>query len=250
MSGIEATAALVTQGRRRRGLTGAAAALACAGSDADRAGLLIELSDSRRPRPTPVASEAARRLEARLADHIPDGAAVARGRLCHLTLPAGPAGLDLIPAALPMARDSIGVIHLSPSLLQPALESGAVGAGSILLRADLDRDRALTALAVRALLESGLRVVVPKRRLAWIPSRVALLGALPPDAAGGLPGPLVRRLLSTRMGTDSDRGFLLSGDTAEAIPAGAWSDRASDRERSVQAEAIPPGRRHAMSRRP
>jgi hypothetical protein len=49
----------------------AAAALACAGSELDRAGLLIDLDDGRAPRPSLIATAAARALEERLAAHLP-----------------------------------------------------------------------------------------------------------------------------------------------------------------------------------
>ena len=69
-----------------------AAALACAGSDPDRAALLLELSDGRAPRPALVASAAARALEERLAAHLPEAGVASRGALCHLTLPRLPRG--------------------------------------------------------------------------------------------------------------------------------------------------------------
>ncbi len=251
MSG-STTTALVSWAGAAEGSRAAAAALACAGSDVDRAGLLIELSDERAPRPGPLATEAARRLEARLAAHLPEYAVAARGRLCHIVLPAGPSGLELLPSALPLARDSIGVVHLPPELVQTALDLDRVAAGSILLRADLVRDRALTALAVRALIGDGLRVAVLKRSLSWLASRAALLGVLPPDAASGLPSGLLRRLLSR--GTGYREEFLLSEESAGARPAGG-SDRAEVRwEPESGSESVPlPSllpRLRARSRRP
>ena len=52
------------------GARAAAAALACAGSEPDRPGLLVELG-GRAPRPTLIASSGARGLEQRLAVHLP-----------------------------------------------------------------------------------------------------------------------------------------------------------------------------------
>jgi hypothetical protein len=173
--------------------TGAvAAALACAASDVDRAGLLIDLADGRAPRPALIATGAARGLEERLAVHLPEAGVASRGQLCQLTLPADPRGLDGIAAALPTVRDSVAVVHLPPHLLQQALDEPRIRATAALLRADLADDRSLTALAVRDLIARGLRVAVLKRPLGWLAARRALLGALPD---GGLPPRMCERLL-------------------------------------------------------
>ena len=169
-----------------------AAALACAGSDPDRAALLIELSEGRPPRPALIASAAARALEERLASHLPEAGVASRGALCHLTLPDSREGLERAPAALALVRDSLGVVLVPPRLLQAATAAGGLRAGAVVLRADLGRDRALTALAARDLIGRGVAVAVAKRPLAWVPSRRALFGALPADASGGLPARLLR----------------------------------------------------------
>ena len=169
-----------------------AAALACAGSGADRAALLLELTDGRAPRPALVASAAARALEERLAAHLPEAAVASRGTLCHLTLPADREGLDRAPAALALVRDSLGVVHVPPGLLQAAVGTGALRVGAAVLRADLSRDRALTALAVRDLIARDVAVAVAKRPLGWVPSRRALFGALPAGGAGGLSKRMLR----------------------------------------------------------
>jgi hypothetical protein len=187
-------AILVTRVGEAEGSRGLAAALACAGSVPDRAALLVELSEGRTPRPALVASAAARALEERLAAHLPEAAVASRGSFCHLTLPVGREGLERAPAALALVRDSLGVVHLPPDFLQAALQSRRLEPGAALLRADLDRDRALTALAVRDLICRGLPVVVAKKPLDWVSSRRALFGALPRGAAGGLPPRLLRRL--------------------------------------------------------
>ncbi|HWO16444.1 MAG TPA: hypothetical protein VNM89_07005, partial [Solirubrobacterales bacterium] len=96
------------------------------------------------------------------------------------------------PAALALVRDSLGVVMVPPGLLQAATESTALQAGTVVLRADLGRDRALTALAARDLLARGVAVAVAKRPLAWVPSRRALFGALPAGASGGLPARMLR----------------------------------------------------------
>jgi hypothetical protein len=50
-------------------------------------------------------------------------------------------------------------------------------------------------LVTRDLIGRGLRVMVLKRPLAWLPSRRALFGVLPEGAPGGLPPRLLDRLL-------------------------------------------------------
>jgi hypothetical protein len=195
MTGASGVAAvLVSRVGEADGATAIAAALACAGSDPDRAALLLELTDGRAPRPALVASAAARTLEERLVAHLPEAAVASRGTLCHLSLPATREGLDRAPAALALVRDSVGVVLVPPRLLQPATESTALRVGTAVLRADLGRDRALTALAARDLIARGVAVAVAKRPLAWVPSRRALFGALPAGASGGLPARMLRLL--------------------------------------------------------
>lgn len=198
------------------GSKAAAATLACAGSEPDRPGLLIDLG-GRPPRPTLVASAGARELEERLAVHMPEARAASRGQTCHLALPADADGLERLPAALPLVRDSIAVLHLPPRLLQPALAETRIRPFGALLRADLQLDRALTALAVRDLIERDLRVGVLKRPLAWVPARRALFGVLP----AGTPGGLSRRLSDRLLVSDSavEHACYDDPDDAETHPA-------------------------------
>jgi hypothetical protein len=191
---MKGTVVLVTAAGAASGSRTAAAALACAGSEPDRPGLLIDVG-GRPPRPTLVASAGARRLEERLAVHLPDLRAASRGQTCHLAVPAEEAPFERVRAALPLVRDSVAVVHLVPALLQPALAEAGIEPTAVLLRADLIPDRALTALSVRELLDRNLRVAVLKRPLAWIPSRRALFGVLPANNQGALPERLVRRFL-------------------------------------------------------
>lgn len=186
---------LVTTVGRATGAKPVAAALACAASEADRAALLIDLADAGSPRPSLIATAGARELEERLAAHLPEAAVASRGRFCQLTLPAGPSGIERLPAALPLARESAAVVHLPPQSLRSALEDPRIRATAALLRADLSRDRALTALAVRELIDEGLRVAVLKQPLPWLTTRAALLGALPTGNAM-LPAFIPGRLLS------------------------------------------------------
>ena len=172
----------------------AAAALACAASESDRSGLLIDLHGGRPQRPSLIATAPARALEERLVAHLPTSGLASRGRFCHLTLPADSGGIEQIAAALPVVRDSVAIVHLSPSLLQPALEEPRLRPSAALLCADLVEDRALTALAARALMERGIPVAVLKRPIGWLAARVALLGALP-TGCEALPSRVTERCL-------------------------------------------------------
>lgn len=187
--------AVATRVGRADGARAAAAALACATSDAGRAGLLLDLEAERPPRPSLIATAAARQLEERLTAHLPGAAAAARGQICVVVPPAGDddARVEQAAAALPLVRDSLVVIHLPPRLLQPVLSEARLRPSGALLRADLPAGRALTALAVGELMESGIVTVVLKRPLPWLSARAALLGALP-DGAGALPDRVGRLL--------------------------------------------------------
>ena len=193
---VDSDLVLVTAVGDAEGARGAAAALACAGADIDRATLLVDLG-GRAPRPTLLASSAAQRLEERLAVHLPQLRVAARGQVCHVSVPAEPDAFEIVSVAATVARDSLVVLHLPPHLVQPLLQQG-LGARltGAMLRADIAADRALLALAVDDLRGRGLAVGVLKHRLGWVAERRALFGALTPDAAGGLPGRLLRRLLS------------------------------------------------------
>jgi hypothetical protein len=186
---------LVTAVGDAEGSRGAAAALACAGADFDRATLLVDVG-ARAPRPTLLASAAAQRLEERLAAHLPQARPAARGQVCRLTVPGGPEGLEAASAAVSVARGALAVLHLPQSLMQPARQGLGPEPSGVLLRADVAADRALLALVVRDLIDRGLAVAVLKQRLSWVAERRALFGALSPDSAGGLPPSLLRRLLS------------------------------------------------------
>lgn len=177
------------------GSKAAAAALACAGSEPQRPGLLVDLAPGRPPRPALIATTAARELEERLVAHRSEAAAASRGAMCHIALPANQDGVEQVAGTLALARGLIGVVHLPPELLQATLREPGIRASAVLLRADLDSDRALVALAVRDLLDRGLRVMILKHPLAWIPSRRALFGVLPAGVPGGLPARLLDRLL-------------------------------------------------------
>lgn len=219
------------------GSRAAAAALACAGSALDSAGLLIDLGGGRPPRPSLIAGVAARELEERLAVHLPEAAVASRGRICHLALPANQDGVERVAAALPLARDSVAAIHVPPHLFRLTLGEPSIRLSGALLRADLGAGRPLAALVAGDLIESGLRVAVLKRPLAWITARRALSGLLPADAVGGLPPRIRSRLLAAEFtgqamdGEDdsasSQRCYSRQHD-AEAEPAGAAQQERRD----------------------
>jgi hypothetical protein len=184
---------LVTWVGAAAGSRAAAAALACAASGPERAALLIDLDEGRSPRSSLLATAGARDLEVRVATHMPDAAVASRGQICHLKLPTDPAGVEQVPAALPLVRESAAVILLPPWLLQPLLEEPRARPTAALLRADLSEERALTALAARDLMARGLRVAVLKRPPGWSVGCWALFGAFLGDAA--FPARLRNRLL-------------------------------------------------------
>lgn len=199
------------------GARAAAAALACAGSEPDRPGLLIDIG-GRPPRPTLVASSGARELEERLTVHMPELRAASRGGTCHLAMLGDPEALERLPAALPLVRDAVAVLAVPPELFQDLLRVQGVEPSGVLLRADLDADRALTALAVRELQQRGLPVRVLKRPLAWVPARRALFGVLPVDAPGGLPSRLCGSLLESQI--SAAHGCYTGADDRETHPEG------------------------------
>jgi hypothetical protein len=190
---------LVTAVGAAPGTRSAAAALACAASEPDRAALLIDLGEGRAPRSSLVATAGARELEGRLIAHIPDAAVASRGRICRLGLPADPTAVEQLSAALPLARETVAVVHLPAALLPLLLDEPRIRPTTALLRVDLAEDRALTALAVRDLMTRGLRVAVLKHPLGRLVARAAVLGVLP--AGGGvLPDRLADRLLDGELG--------------------------------------------------
>lgn len=195
MSGDVSPVVLVVRVGSVGGSTAAAAALACAASEPDRAALLIDLDGGHPPRSTLVATAGARALEERLVAHLPDEAIASRGRICRLSLPASREDLDAVAAALPLVREAVAVVHLPPSLLRPMFAEPRIRPTAALLCADVTRDRALTALAAGDLIGRGLRVAARKRPLDWLTSRGAGLGALPAGTRGLSPR-LCERLLN------------------------------------------------------
>lgn len=189
------TVVVVTSVGGAEGSRGAAAALSCAGSGVEMAALLVDVG-GRVPRPTLIASASAHRLEERLATRLPALRPAARGEVCHISVTGDEDGLAAAGVAVTVARGGLAVVHVAAELLQPLLDApGAPRPDAALLRADLAEARPLVALAVDDLRRRGLRVAVLKRRLGWVAERRAGFGALGSDP-GGLPEPLLRRLLN------------------------------------------------------
>jgi hypothetical protein len=184
---VSATVAVTAVGAAE-GARAAAAALACAGAGADRASLLVDL-DGRPPRPTLLASAAARELEERLGAHLPRARVAARGQVCHLAVAEDEDGHAAVSAAVTVARGSLAVVHAPPGSVRELLASGRPRFTGVLLRAEVAADRALLSLVAQDLLARGLDLAVLKRRLSWVDERRALFGVLGPDA--GIP-PRVR----------------------------------------------------------
>jgi len=230
---------LVTAVGAAEGSKAAAAALTCAASEPDRPGLLIDVG-GRAPRPTLVASVGSREVEERLASHLPDLRAASRGQTCHLAVPVGDSTFESIHAALPLVRDSATVVHLPPQLLQSTLAEAGIGPSSVLLRADLPADRALTALAVGDLLNHGLRVRVLKRPLPWVSARRALFGLLPSAAPGGLPSYLEAGLLEKS--NSLEHRCYDGDDDAEIDSKGIEKQQRRDHARARRGRGL---RRHA-----
>jgi hypothetical protein len=214
-----AAVVLVAAVGEAEGARGAAAALACAGADADLATLLVDIG-GKAPRPTLLASTAAQRLEERLAAHLPAAWVAARGQVCHLAVAADPDGLATAAAAATVARGALAVLHLPPALLQPLLvERLGPDPTGVLLRADIAADRPLLALVVRDLIARDLAVAVLKQRLSWVVERRALFGSLGPGTAGGLPPRLLRRLAPREVYPELESSQ--RANTGTAFPAGA-----------------------------
>jgi hypothetical protein len=179
------------------GSRAAAAALACAGAEADLPALLVDVG-GKPPRPALLASAAAQKLEERLGAHLPEARVAARGQVCHLAVPAEAEGIAAAAAAVEVARGATAVVHVPPGVFQETLEGELdLRPTGALLRADLPADRPLVALAVRDLLLRDLAVAVLKQRLSWVAERRALFGALPTGAPGGLSERFADRLLRT-----------------------------------------------------
>jgi hypothetical protein len=181
---------------RAEGALAAAAALAVAAAGPEQASLLIELGAGQARRPTLLSTAPACDLEDRAAAALPGAAVAARGRICHALAEEPEAAAELV-AKRPVSAPC--VIAAQPPLLHGLLGDAAVAPGAVLLRADLESERAMTALTVRELIGRGLRVAVLRRPLSWLASRRALAGA-PPGAEADRFLRLAGRLVEARAG--------------------------------------------------
>lgn len=161
-----------------------AALLAAEAAADDQVALLLELDPPRPRRPAILAAAGARDLEERLARTLPEASAAARGQLCCVALAGGEAGLAAAAVAIREAgEDASTVLWAREASFRDVVEDPGLGPAGILLRADLDRDRALTGLLVRDLLGRGMAVSVAKRAPDWLASRKALAGVAPGSRA-------------------------------------------------------------------
>jgi hypothetical protein len=152
-----------------------AAALAVCVAAEDRAALLAEVGEGGSRRPTLLASAAARRCEAQLGGTA--AGAAARGLLCHLAAGEGEEGIDrAADAAGSLVECSGCVVRVTAPLWQAALEHPRLRPCAAVIRADLPRERSLTALAVCDLHARRLQVRVATRPMAWTARRRALAG--------------------------------------------------------------------------
>jgi hypothetical protein len=165
--------------------------------------LLCDLDPSRGPRgPTVLAAEAACELEDELrARGGPFSSAAARGHLCHLPLPSGEEGLELVAD---LVRAGVGaslvLVHVAEELWPRAVSDPRLAATGGLLQAELPADRSLVALAVRELRERGLRVKVASRPLGRVASRRALAGVEPGGEVSRRAARIARALLAAERG--------------------------------------------------
>ncbi|MBS1895485.1 MAG: hypothetical protein JST59_29650 [Actinobacteria bacterium] len=182
---------LVTALGGAEGGRAAAAALACAGSGATRAALLVDLG-GRPARPTLLASAAAGRLERRVAAALPRADLVARGRICVTTVAPDDEGLLTLGRAFDAVGRSPVVVHAATADLARLLEEPAASRfTAALVCCEAGIDRALGAATVLDLLGRGIAVALLARRLDWVRERRALFGALPAEDLDGLPVALV-----------------------------------------------------------
>lgn len=189
---------LVTAVGEAPGSQACAAMLAVAAAGNGDAALLLELDPPRMKRPGVLASAQAKDLEERMARQIPEARPAARGRICCAALPAGDEGLAAAGAAAREAGEGIPcIVWAPPGSFRAAIEDLGLAPGTVLLRADLERDRALTALIVRDILGRGLGVRVFKRAPDWLTSRRVSAGA-PVGRSPAAVSALLRRMQGDR----------------------------------------------------
>jgi Transglycosylase SLT domain/D-alanyl-D-alanine carboxypeptidase len=205
----------------------AAMAVAVAVSDRSAGVLMVEVTDEgRRRRPTLLASDAARDLQAALGASGLGRLAVARGNLCWLTLGVDDDPLEaleeLVREALPCL---LVVAHLPAALWARALERPGLAVAGGLVRADLDADRELAALAVAELRARGMTARVAKRAPGVVATRRAVAGLDPGSDASRRAGRAAQALLGALPSatpaadsTQSIAGPTLASERGQALP--------------------------------
>ena len=172
-----------------------AVSLAATANAEPRGLLMVEAEAERKRGPTMLASEGARRLERSLGEA--GIRAAARGRLCWLCLGPGSDALSELAAALEAAAGACAAVaHLPGALWRAALVRAELGVVAGVLRAELPRQRALTALAVRELRDAGVRARVATRAPGPVAARRVASGLEPGGQASVRAGRLARGLLS------------------------------------------------------
>ncbi len=168
-------------------------AIARAAEDEPNGVILLDHDSGVRRRPTLVSSAPARSLEARLATELPSAA---RGTLCVVGI-ADHSTQEAI-AVCRFSGAAAVVVHAGPATWRELVDTGEVGAA--VLRADAGESRALTALAVRDLIRTGVPTGVVPRAPGLVATRRALAGIEPGGELGFRSARMARRLLRSQSG--------------------------------------------------
>jgi len=145
--------------------------------------LLAELGADGTRGPTMLAAGSARELEDALRHEGFDRVA-ARGRLCWLGLSEDEEPLGDVKRVTDVLPDEgVAVVHMPPHLWRVAIDGDLPEPAGALLRADLPRDRSLTALTAIELRSRRIPVRVASRPLGRVAARRAVAGLEPGGAA-------------------------------------------------------------------
>jgi hypothetical protein len=198
-----------------KGGVAVAAAVGVALSQTRPAVLVAELGAGGGRGPTMLAAASARELEDALRADGFDRVA-ARGRLCWLGLDASDDALGELGRAVDaLPEHAVAIAYLPPGLWQRALNGGVQRPSAALLRADLPRDRSLTAISAIELRARGIPVRVAARAPGRVASRRALAGLEAGGSASHRAGRLARGLGSARWERRRSPGVRLGAVTAE-----------------------------------
>ena len=197
--------------------TAAALAVACACGDGQPVAL-IEVGGRRRG-PTMLASSSARSLEERMRAAGRD--CCARGRFVSVPVDASGGWEDeLVATVTVLGETGSAVVCLPPPLVRWALARAELGVDAVVLRAELPRQRALAALAVRELRAAGVPVKIARRAPGRVATRRALAGIEP----GGDASPRAERLAAAlllvrgRRRRAGRREPALAAESGQALP--------------------------------